>query len=465
MTILDIASQYTTLRQHGNRHAGACPICGGDERTSDRFNVYADKGYCHCFGCGFNGDAVAFVKRMENLSCPDAHDRVGKACDNPDCPVWDNCRLGGRDATAKPRPRKKQALTPPQRQQEQRPYTPAQAEMPQQQWADQAALLIEKSHQRLIDNADQLAFLAGRGIPQEAVERGKLGFVDTNKYPRREDWGLETERKSDGKAKKYFVPSGILIPFFSGGAPHRIRIRRDDPRPQDPRYYWLVGSGDDVPVIGPHRASAVVVVESDLDAFMVRWHCRDLDVAVIPLGTCSAKPKQAAFELCRNALVILVAHDFEPRINEKTGKPENPGGQGAKWWLQQFKRCKRWPVPQGKDPGDYYKDHGGNIRDWIVAGLPPACHITTPEPPPVEKQPPPPPRAWKLCLKDGREIVVVEHLDDKKIYAKKTGLPVLTKIEIEQMKHMDAEARNAALLALTVFGVDTTVIDYQQEVA
>ena len=38
--------------------------------------------------------------------------------------------------------------------------------------------------------------------------------------------------------------------------------------------------------------------------------------------------------------------------------------------FEEYPDSKRWPVPKGKDPGDYFKNHKGNIREWIIAGLP-----------------------------------------------------------------------------------------------
>ena len=29
-----------------------------------------------------------------------------------------------------------------------------------------------------------------------------------------------------------------------------------------------------------------------------------------------------------------------------------------------------WPVPLGKSPGDALSDHGVNLREWILQGLP-----------------------------------------------------------------------------------------------
>jgi hypothetical protein len=50
------------------------------------------------------------------------------------------------------------------------------------------------------------------------------------------------------------------------------------------------------------------------------------------------------------------------------------GGKASKKWRSAYPNSKRWPVPAGKDPGDAYKA-GENIRNWVLAGLPPAWHV------------------------------------------------------------------------------------------
>ncbi|MCK4620699.1 MAG: hypothetical protein KAT62_00650 [Desulfuromonadales bacterium] len=375
MTVLELAQRYVNLTRSGNHYSGACPKCGGSAK-SNKFVVYADKDDFHCFSCGLHGDAVALLRAIEDISCPDAHEQLSFDCSKRSCPAWDGCRLGAR-ANGENQSKNKQttSLQPPE-EKKQHDFVPAQAETPEQAWQQQAAKLVEKAHAALLDCQEQIDYLAARGLPIEAIKKGQLGLLPADRFPTRISWGLDKKFDGAREIKKHLIPAGILIPFFDQKeSPHRLRVRRTNAPDPNRKYFWIDGSGNDVPVIGGANRRGVVVVESDLDAYMVRWQCRDLDVSVIPLGTCSAKPKGWAMQALEKALDILVAHDFEPRQNEKTGKNENPGGQGARWWLQQFPRATRWPVPAGKDPGEYYQDHNGNIRAWILAGLSPAFHV------------------------------------------------------------------------------------------
>jgi DNA primase len=407
MDILTLAqSRIPGLKKKtANEWAGPCPECGG----TDRFLIWTHRDAWHCRGCNQTGDAIEFLRKFEGQSCPDAHETLGLGCNKNNCQAWEGCRLGARANGETAKKKQRESLTVPVPEKD-KPFEPAVAAIPQQKWQQQAAVLIAKAHAALLDSPEQIDYLTARGIPLEAIQKGQLGWLPENRYPSRKAWGLPELLKENNQPKKLFIPAGILIPFFDDSSnPHRIRIRRSEIREQEARYYWLSGSGDDVPVIGGVDRQGVVVVESDLDAFMVRWQCRDLDVSVIPLGTCSAKPKGWAMQALEKALAILVAHDFEPRHNEKTGKNENPGGQGARWWLNQFTRAIRWPVPAGKDPGEYYQDHSGNIRAWVLAGLPPAFHVQKPVKAKPERSVP---EHVKGTTVNGHSYVVAYHITD-----------------------------------------------------
>lgn len=372
MALLDIAQNHISglKKKTAKEWAGPCPECGG----TDRFIVWPDKEAWYCRGCDQGGDVIAFLRRFAGMSCPEAHEAAGMSCDSAaSCPAAAKCRLGDRAAAvSRPDPA---MTTPAAKVAAEGIFAPAAARPPAELWRDSAAKLIERANADLLACPEQLAYLAGRGLPRGAVERFRLGWIGEDLYRSRQTWGLPEEiSDKTGKPKKLWLPAGIVIPFFGAdGHPFRIRIRRHRVEEGRPRYYWLPGSGDDVPVINA-GAKAFVVVESDLDGYLVAWSAGDIAGAV-PLGTCNAKPKDGAMQALENALAILVALDFEPRRNAKTGRNENPGGQAASWWLQHFPRAVRWPVPAGKDPGEYVQDHGGDIRAWVLAGLPPVFQV------------------------------------------------------------------------------------------
>lgn len=67
--IEDIISGYVSLKKRGATSVGLCPF--HNEKTPS-FTVYNDTQSFYCFGCGAGGDAVTFIKKIENLDYIDA---------------------------------------------------------------------------------------------------------------------------------------------------------------------------------------------------------------------------------------------------------------------------------------------------------------------------------------------------------------------------------------------------------
>jgi DNA primase len=67
--MVDLVSQYTPLRRTGARFTGRCPF--HEERTPS-FSVNAVDKLFYCFGCGKGGDAISFVRELEQLDFAEA---------------------------------------------------------------------------------------------------------------------------------------------------------------------------------------------------------------------------------------------------------------------------------------------------------------------------------------------------------------------------------------------------------
>ena len=67
--IEDVISTYVSLRKRGSTSIGLCPF--HNEKTPS-FTVYNETQSFYCFGCGAGGDAVTFIKNIENLDYMDA---------------------------------------------------------------------------------------------------------------------------------------------------------------------------------------------------------------------------------------------------------------------------------------------------------------------------------------------------------------------------------------------------------
>ena len=67
--IEDVISTYVTLKKRGSTFVGLCPF--HNEKTPS-FTVYPDTQSFYCFGCGAGGDAVTFIRKIQNLDYMDA---------------------------------------------------------------------------------------------------------------------------------------------------------------------------------------------------------------------------------------------------------------------------------------------------------------------------------------------------------------------------------------------------------
>jgi DNA primase len=74
-SIVEVISDYVTLKKAGRNYMGLCPFHG--EKTPS-FTVSEEKGIFHCFGCQTGGSVFNFLMKYDNLSFPEAVERVAK---------------------------------------------------------------------------------------------------------------------------------------------------------------------------------------------------------------------------------------------------------------------------------------------------------------------------------------------------------------------------------------------------
>ncbi len=63
--IVDVVSQYVTLKRKGRSFFGLCPF---HKEKSPSFSVSPEKQIFHCFGCGVGGNVIHFISKIENLN-------------------------------------------------------------------------------------------------------------------------------------------------------------------------------------------------------------------------------------------------------------------------------------------------------------------------------------------------------------------------------------------------------------
>jgi hypothetical protein len=367
LNVLDLAQQKTKLKKvsstGGGEWQGPCPACGG----TDRFHVWPEKnggqGAYWCRGCEKSGDAIQFLRDFEGKS-------FREACD------YLNITMEEKDYHTKESGMRRTAPV----------FQPATHQAPADIWQERAQKFVSWAQENLKQNKEVMAWLAARGISAAAVDKYRLGWNPGKKgkdvYRPRQTWGLPVEIiEKTGKPKKLWIPIGLVVPYCpplagvsqsdGGGVVLRIRIRRPDeilerirrenPDKDPPRYYVVPGSSMATMIIGAERR-VFVIVESELDAIAC---CEAQDIAgAIAMGSSHAKPDAETYGILKQAKQILNALDYD-----------KAGAQAMQWWKEQLgDNCERWPVPQGKDPGEAYQ-LGTDLKKWIEAGLSPALTL------------------------------------------------------------------------------------------
>jgi DNA primase len=75
LNILEIISEYVTIKRAGKNHKGLCPFHA--EKTPS-FTVSEEFQTWHCFGCGEHGDLFTFLMKVESLTFAEAMERLAK---------------------------------------------------------------------------------------------------------------------------------------------------------------------------------------------------------------------------------------------------------------------------------------------------------------------------------------------------------------------------------------------------
>lgn len=352
MNILDLAQHHVKLKKvsstGGGEWQGPCPACGG----TDRFHVWPEKnnkGSYWCRGCGKNGDAIQFLRDFDGKTFKEACDYLNITMDEKN-------------------------YTPPAPKKEKPVFEPVEHQSPADIWQERAQKFVSWAYDNLKQNKEVMDWLAARGINAAAVDKYRLGWNPGENgkdlYRPRQTWGLPAENnEKTGRPKKLWIPIGLTVPYCpplagvaqsdGGGVIQRIRIRRPE---GEPRYYVIPGSAMGTMILEPWR-KAFVIVESELDAIAVA-EASEL-VGAVAMGSSHAKPDKFSYAILRDSTQILNALDYD-----------KAGAAAMQWWKEQFPtNCDRWPVPQGKDPGEAYQ-LGTDLKSWIEAGLAPSVTMS-----------------------------------------------------------------------------------------
>jgi len=173
------------LVKKGREHTGLCPF--HNEKTPS-FTVSEDKGFYHCFGCQAHGDAIEFVKLMDNLSFPEAVEK-----------------LAAEAGMEVPRD------TPQERAREEKRRTLGTAMEAAAAWFEAQLAAAEGKAAR--------AYLESRALSEATVRRFRLGFAPSGRG------GLKGALMGQGFDEAQLVEAGLLIQPPENDRPTYDRFR------------------------------------------------------------------------------------------------------------------------------------------------------------------------------------------------------------------------------------------------
>jgi DNA primase len=336
--IVALVQQYVGLKKSGARWSGLCPF--HTEKTAS-FSLDPAKGLFYCFGCGKGGNAFHFVQEIEQLSFPEAVERLAARAGVT--LRYENVSPGERRAMGR-----RQVL-----------YRAN-------------ARAAELYHGMLLggrEGEDARKYLASRGISKEAAEEFGIGYAP--RYPdyllRRMTKDYSTEvlvdaglAHKDGRGEirdsfrgRVIFPvhdlSGREVGFgarlLEGEGPKYLNTRETEIYRKGQLLYNLQRAKNDI-----SRTSTAYVVEGYTD--VIALHGAGIPAAV---ATCGTALGEGHFELLRRfAEKVVLAFDSDE------------AGAGAAQKAYAFH--ERYPLeamvlvlPEGLDPADFVKERGPEV--------------------------------------------------------------------------------------------------------
>jgi DNA primase len=369
--IVALIGETVALKRAGRSFKGLCPF---HKEKTPSFNVNAERGYFHCFGCGEKGGAIDYLIKLEGLTFPEA---VRALAERAGIPIVETGTGDGDRARAEKQKRDKDDL-----------YRVMQlaADWYREQLSThplRGSALRELVKRGLpADSPDERvqAALAGffvgyapygwenlarwldkQGISLDAAE--KVGLVRRRQGARGGGYDLFRHRLMFAVVDRM----GRVV-AFSGRAledppPEALRAagieaigQREDDRappkyvnsPESPIYV----KGETVFGLYQARhairdAGQAVLVEGNFDVLSL--HARGLGNVVAPLGTAFTPAQAKLVRRYAPSVVVLFDGDAAGRkATEAARAPAREAGLGI----------RVANLPAGRDPDDYSREHG-----------------------------------------------------------------------------------------------------------
>jgi DNA primase len=335
VNIVDLVSEYVTLKKAGRNYLGSCPF---HKEKTPSFTVNAEKQIYHCFGCGEGGNAFSFLMKINNMTFPETVRHLAGKLGIP---------LPAREFTPEEKGRE-----------------------------DLREILLRVNHLaasyyartlRLPAGTRGKAYLEKRGIKPEVIETFQLGYAPEVSPPLRDH--LQREKVS----LKHAEQAGLLVSRKDGDYYDRFRgrlmfpiedvngnviafggriIGEGEPKylnsPESPIYvkgrnlYGLARAKNAI-----RRDETLIIVEGYFD-LLALWNHGIPNVAAT-LGTALTREHVDLIRRYTGAVALTFDTDT--------------GGKAAlersmSLFLERGLRAKAVVLPDGKDPDEFISKHG-----------------------------------------------------------------------------------------------------------
>ncbi len=348
-SIVDVISDYVSLKKTGINHRGLCPF--HSEKTPSFF-VNQSRGTFHCFGCSEYGDVFTFLMKRENMSFVEAVRHLAQRCGI----TLPERRLSPQEAA---------------RLEERGEFFAINAE---------AARIYSELLQKDPRAERARQYLAGRGMSAETIEAFEIGFAP-------DSWDTLTGKlRAKGISLDKAQEIGLLSSRKGGGCYDRFRHRiifpiRNSARQVigfggriidegEPKYlnspessiYSKRASLYGLPLASQHisRENRALVVEGYLDA--ITLHQAGILHVVAALGTAlSEQHIQLLRRYSNNIIMVFDADAAGEKAMIRSLEPFLAAQLAPRFIL----------LPEGEDPDSFVKKNGSEkLKDYMdKAGL------------------------------------------------------------------------------------------------
>jgi len=344
--IVDVVSDYVSLKQTGNHYLGLCPF---HREKTPSFTVNADKQLFYCFGCHAGGNVFGFVMKSENIEFADA---VKLLADRVNLPI----------------PQQAGFVESVSRETKQRLY----------EANKEAARFFHNQLYESIGN-EGLEYLTNRGIPEKIIRRFGLGFAPNSRdalVSHLRELGYKDDElitaglaQLGDKGLRDIFRSRIMFPIIAQSG-EIIAFGGRVMDSSQPKYL----NTSDTPVFNKRKNLyamnllkkkknniRAIIAEGYMDVIALNMF--GFDYAVASLGT--AVTREQIKLLYRNATDIILAYDGDHAGIDATHKAINI-------MTAEKIKAKVIALPAGIDPDEFIHQNGEAAFSELVANALPS---------------------------------------------------------------------------------------------